>query len=119
MLSSKQIFRLKIFLKKAVKRSDYTKRKIWFNIFPHLPLSKKTKGMRMGKGNGKLSTWFIKIKGGRVILEFKNLRLGRAEHFLKQVSHKLPVRTVTILKKTKYLQIPNTRNLGVTVRSFW
>ena len=54
-VTGKQIFRYKIFLKKAVKRSDKTLRKIWFNLFPHLPLSKKVAGSRMGKGKGKLS----------------------------------------------------------------
>ena len=54
-LPAKQIFKIKIFLKKAIKRSDYTKRLVWFNTFPHLPLSRKAKGVRMGKGTGKLA----------------------------------------------------------------
>jgi ribosomal protein L16/L10AE len=55
-VSAKQIFNIKIYLKKATKKPDLTKRFVWFNLFPHLPLSKKSKGMRMGKGVGKLST---------------------------------------------------------------
>lgn len=54
-VSSKQIFRYKLFLKKAAKRSDITSRKIWFNLFPHLPLTRKIEGSRMGKGKGKLA----------------------------------------------------------------
>jgi ribosomal protein L16/L10AE len=54
-MSSKQIFRLKVFLKKAVRKPDITKRLVWFNAFPHMPLTKKPKGMRMGKGAGKLN----------------------------------------------------------------
>ncbi len=54
-MSSKQIFRLKVFLKKAVRKPDITKRLVWFNTFPHMPLTKKPKGMRMGKGAGKLN----------------------------------------------------------------
>ena len=119
MLSSKQIFRLKIFIKKAVRRSDYTKRLVWFNIFPHLPLSRKTKGMRMGKGAGKLSTWFIKLNAGKTVLEFKNLRLGRAFYFLKQVSHKLPTESITIFKKPKLLRITGVRKVSAQVRSFY
>ena len=53
--NSKHIFRLKLFIKKAARRSDNTKRKVWFNAFPHLPLTKKIIGARMGKGKGKLS----------------------------------------------------------------
>ena len=55
-MSSRQIFRMTVFLKRAVKKPDITKRSVWFNTFPHLPLTKKSKGMRMGKGSGKLST---------------------------------------------------------------
>ena len=53
-LTSEQIFRFKLFLKKASKRSDYTRRFVWFHEFPHLPLTKKPNGTRMGKGKGKL-----------------------------------------------------------------
>ena len=71
-LPAKQIFKIKIFLKKAIKRSDYTRRLVWFNAFPHLPLSRKAKGVRMGKGTGKLATWYSQLYGGSVIFEFKN-----------------------------------------------
>ena len=53
-VSGKQIFRYKLFLKKAAKRADKTSRKVWFNLFPHLPLTRKVEGSRMGKGKGKL-----------------------------------------------------------------
>lgn len=54
-MSARQIFRMKITLKKAIRKPDASRRAIWFNTFPHLPLTKKTKGMRMGKGVGKLN----------------------------------------------------------------
>jgi ribosomal protein L16/L10AE len=53
-LSAAQIFRFKLFLKKAVKKSDKTRRFAWLLAFPHLPLTKKPNGIRMGKGKGKL-----------------------------------------------------------------
>lgn len=52
-LHSKRMFRLKLFLKRAVRKVDKTRRYLWFNLFPHLPLTKKVKGSRMGKGSGK------------------------------------------------------------------
>ena len=54
-INSKSLFRLKLFLKKSSRKSDNTGRKLWFNAFPHLPLTKKSVGSRMGKGKGKLS----------------------------------------------------------------
>ena len=55
-ISAKRIFRLKLSVKRSARKSDITKRAFWMSIFPHLPLSRKTKGMRMGKGAGKLAT---------------------------------------------------------------
>ena len=88
-ISAKRIFRLKLFLKKSSKKSDITRRAFWVSVFPHLPLSRKPKGMRMGKGAGKLSNWYTQIRAGKLIVEFKNLRYGRAEYYSKQVTHKL------------------------------
>jgi ribosomal protein L16/L10AE len=49
------MFRLKLFLKKAARKTDKTLRRVWVNTFPHIPLTKKVIGSRMGKGKGKLS----------------------------------------------------------------
>lgn len=54
-LNSRKIFRLKLFLKKAARRSDQTQRRVLVNAFPHLPVTKKPAGSRMGKGKGRLS----------------------------------------------------------------
>lgn len=53
--NAKRIFRFKLFFKKLNKKSDKTKRKLWFNTFPFFPLTKKPQGLRMGKGKGKLN----------------------------------------------------------------
>jgi large subunit ribosomal protein L16 len=119
-LNSKNIFRLKLFLNKAVRRGEETRRKVWLNAFPHWPLTKKHIGSRMGKGTGKLKTWFSKLNTAHTLIELKNLRLGRSLFFLKQVQHRLkcyskivwkssnPTRKVTSLKKT-----------SVFYQSFW
>src|SRR5687767_15135033 len=53
-LTANHLFRFKLFLKRAVRKSDKTRRIVWFHAFPHLPLSRKPDGLRMGKGKGKL-----------------------------------------------------------------
>jgi len=95
-LNSKQIFKLSILLKRSTKKSDMTKRLFWLNTFPHLPLTRKPKGMRMGKGTGKLHMWFSLLSAGLMFVEFKNLRFGRYLYFVKQLSQKLPVPTLFI-----------------------
>jgi len=118
-LSAKQIFRTKIFLKKAVRKSDLTRRKVWFAAFPHLPLTKKPKGLRMGKGAGKLASWTTQLRGGVTLLEFKNLRYGRAVYFARQMSHKLPVSTSLLVPESKSIRYAHLRKLNVKVRTSW
>lgn len=89
--SAKRIFRMKIFLKRACRKPDLTRRSLFINLFPHLPLTKKPKGMRMGKGAGKLSSWYTNLYPGTFLLEFKNLRRGRSLYYTRQIQHKLPV----------------------------
>ena len=118
-MSSRQIFRLKLMLKQAVKPPDLTHRFIWFNTFPHLPLSKKPKGMRMGKGSGKLNTWQSQISGGVFIFEFKNLRPGRAVHFFKRVRTKLPTPTTFHFRAHRHIRLAKVSRRTPIVQGFW
>lgn len=118
-ISAKRIFRLKLSVKKSARKSDITRRSFWMSVFPHLPLSRKTKGMRMGKGAGKLSTWFTELRGGKTILEFKNLRLGRALYFAKRVHHKLPVPTHFITCPTRNLKLVSAKKTNPALFTFW
>ena len=51
--------------------SRYTKRggKLWINIFPHKPVTKKPAEVRMGKGKGNTEFWVAVVKPGRVLIE--------------------------------------------------
>lgn len=118
-LNSKQIYRIKLLLKKGSRRSDTSKRRVWFNIFPHLPLSRKVTGSRMGKGTGKLSGWVIELYANTILFEYRNLRSGRAVHFCNQISYRLPVltRLVRNLGTGKLRNISNSFNINLN--SYW
>jgi len=73
----------------------------------------------MGKGAGKLASWYTQIRGGKVLVEFKNLRLGRAIYFSKQVAHKLPVSTTVFSKQTKNVKIVGGSKTNPTLQTFW
>lgn len=118
-ISAKRIFRLKLFLKKSSRKSDVTRRAFWVAVFPHLPLSRKPKGMRMGKGAGKLSHWYTQMRSGKFIVEFKNLRLGRASYYSKQVAHKLPVESIFVLQPTRIIKLVGGSRTSPTLLSFW
>ena len=118
-LNSSTISKFKLFLKKAVKKYDKTKRFFWFNSFPHLPLTRKSTGSRMGKGKGKLKRWFTNVTGGVVLFEFINLRTGRAKYFMHQISYRLNVKTKQIFSSNKRFNLPFLTTKQIKFRIFW
>lgn len=67
--------------------------KMWINIFPHKPVSKKPAETRMGKGKGDLDHWVAVIKRGKVLFEISGVPEDFAKIVLRIVSFKLPVKT--------------------------
>jgi large subunit ribosomal protein L16 len=118
-LNNKQIFRMKLFLKKSSRKFDKTSRYVWFNLFPHLPLSKKVEGSRMGKGVGKLASWFIELPAGVSIFEFRNLRPGRAYYFARQIQHRLPAKTRFLTRVKRKVNTPLSLSRQTSYYSFW
>lgn len=118
-LNSKHIFRQKLLIKRGSRKYDITKRKVWFNIFPHIPLSRKVEGSRMGKGTGKLSGWITELPAGICLFEYKNLRTGRAEYYCNQVQSRLPVKSRILRRSTKRISLVLTTNKQVNSLQFW
>jgi len=118
LISGKRIFRMKIFLKRAARKGDRTSRFMWFLAFPHIPLTRKGKGSRMGKGSGKLSAWFVHLKPGVVLVEFKHLRPGRAFYYIAQTSHKLAMRTSKLVTSLGRMRLNNVAKANSMALSF-
>lgn len=120
LLSSRHIFRIKIFLNRSAKRSEDTRRKVWLNTFPHWPLTRKPIGSRMGKGVGKLKTWLSYLPTGTIFLEFKNLRIGRSFYFIRQLRFRLKCSTKPIFNNSFDRNLPlNFSRKRVSYQSFW
>jgi len=106
-ISGKNLFRIKLYIKKGSKRADKTSRKVWLNAFPHLPLTKKVSGSRMGKGKGKLAGWYGKLPSGINLIEYRNLRNGRGTYFLRQIKFRLPVQSrLVFMYSNNHLRTP-------------
>lgn len=73
----------------------YTKRvgKIYLNVFPDKPISKRTEGSRMGTGKGSTDYWVMPIRSGKILFELRGVPLIVAKKALKQVTFKLPIKT--------------------------
>lgn len=118
-ITAKRLFRIKMQLKKGSRRVDKTSRRVWLSAFPHLPLTKKVAGSRMGKGKGKLKSWFSQTPPSITFVEYKNLRVGRSNYFLNQLSHRLPVRTRIIYDyKSRHLRSAISPSLMIRYQPF-
>ena len=67
--------------------------KIWINIFPYKPVTKKPAETRMGKGKGDLSHWVCPIYRGKMLFEISGVPEEFAKIVCRLIAFKLPVRT--------------------------
>lgn len=67
--------------------------KLWINIFPHKPVTKKPAETRMGKGKGELDHWVAVVRRGKVLFELSGVPEDFAKAVFRLVSFKLPVKT--------------------------
>ena len=80
--------------------SNYTQRggRIWINIFPDKPVSKKPPEVRMGGGKGDIEQYVAPVKPGRIMFEMTGVTAEVAKEALRLASHKLPVKTRILVK---------------------
>ena len=93
-IRSNQIEAARIAMTRHTKRGG----KVWINIFPHKPVTKKPAETRMGSGKGSPEYWVAVVKPGRVLFEIGGVKEEIAMEALRLASHKLPCK-VKIVKK--------------------
>ena len=91
----------------------YTKRggKVWIDIFPDKPITKKPAETRMGSGKGNPEYWVAVVKPGRVLFEISGVSEAVAREALRLASHKLPVVT-KIIARSQTTEEKNNENLA-------
>ena len=67
--------------------------KLWINIFPHKPVTKKPAETRQGKGKGDLDHWVAPVKRGKVLFEMSGVPEEFAKQIFRLVAFKLPIKT--------------------------
>jgi large subunit ribosomal protein L16 len=88
-ISSKQIEAARIAMTRRVKRGG----KMWIQIVPDKPFTKKPAEVRMGKGKGSPEGWVAVVRPGRVLYEMEGVPRDLAKEALRLASHKLSVKT--------------------------
>jgi large subunit ribosomal protein L16 len=74
--------------------------KIWINIFPDKPITKKPAETRMGKGKGAPEYWVAVVKPGRIIFEIGGVERDRAKEAVRLASAKLPLKTKFVARES-------------------
>lgn len=87
-VTNRQIEAARIAMTRFIKRGG----KVWINIFPDRPLTKKPAETRMGSGKGSPEWWIANIKPGRVMFEITFPNEKTAEEALLRAAHKLPMK---------------------------
>src|SRR5919199_1892339 len=67
--------------------------KVWINISPHKPVTKKPAETRMGSGKGNPESWVAVVRPGRVMFELSGVQESVAREAMMRAAHKLPVKT--------------------------
>lgn len=94
-LTANQIEAARVAINRFTKRGG----KVWINVFPNKPVSKKPIGTRMGKGKGAPEFWVAVIKPGRVLFELDGVSEESAREAMRLASHKLPCKTKFVMKE--------------------
>ncbi len=93
-ITSNQIEAARVAMTRFVKRGG----KVWTDIFPHKPVTKKPAETRMGSGKGSPEYWVAVVKPGRVMFEMAGISEDLAREALRLASHKLPVKCKFVKK---------------------
>ena len=95
-ITANQIEAARVAMTRYMKRGG----KVWINIFPHLPLTKKPIGTRQGKGKGNVEAWVAVVKEGKIMFEIDGVTEDIAREALRLAAHKLPIKTKFVIKES-------------------
>ena len=94
-LTNRQIEAARIAMTRHIRRGG----KVWINIFPDRPLTKKPAETRMGSGKGSPEWWVANVKPGRVMFELSGVAEPVAREALRRAIHKLPMKCRVVTRE--------------------
>jgi large subunit ribosomal protein L16 len=88
-ITNRQIEAARIAATRKIRRTG----KVWINLFPDKPFTKKPAETRMGSGKGSPEGWVAVVKPGRVMFEMGGVPEPLAKEALRLAGQKLPIKT--------------------------
>jgi large subunit ribosomal protein L16 len=93
-ITNRQIEAARVAMTRHIKRGG----KVWINIFPDKPFTKKPAETRMGSGKGNPEGWVAVVKPGRVMFELSGVAEPVAREAMDRAAHKLPIRSKFVVR---------------------
>ena len=87
-VTNREIEAARIAMTRKIKRGG----KVWINLFPDKPFTKKPAETRMGSGKGSPEGWVAVVKPGRVLFELAGVDEALAREALRLAGQKLPIK---------------------------
>jgi large subunit ribosomal protein L16 len=94
-LTNRQIEAARIAMTRKIKRGG----KVWINVFPDKPITKKPAETRMGSGKGSPEGWVAVVKPGRVMFELAGVSEPLARDAIRLAASKLPLKSKFVLRE--------------------
>ena len=94
-VTNRQIEAARIAMTRKIKRGG----KVWINIFPDKPYTKKPAETRMGSGKGSPEGLVAVVKPGRVMFELSGVPEPLAREAMRLAGHKLPLKTKFVMRE--------------------
>ena len=94
-VTARQIEAARVAMTRKIKRGG----KVWINVFPDKPVTKKPAETRMGSGKGSPEGWVAVVKPGRVMFELAGVPEQLAREAMRLAGHKLPVKTKFVMRE--------------------
>ena len=94
-VSNRQIESARIAITRHIRRGG----KVWINIYPDRPLTKKPAETRMGSGKGSPEWWIANVRPGRVMFELSYPNEKVAREALTRAIHKLPMKARIVTRE--------------------
>jgi large subunit ribosomal protein L16 len=99
-ISNRQIEAARIAMTRKIKRGG----KVWINIFPDKPYTKKPAETRMGSGKGSPEGWVAVVKPGRVMFELAGVPEPLAKEALRLAGSKLSIKTKVVQREAEIFE---------------
>lgn len=96
-ISNRQIEAARIAITRYMKRGG----KVWIDIFPDKPITKKPAETRMGSGKGNPEAWVAVVKPGRIMFEISGVDEETAKEALRRAINKLPIKCKIVTRESE------------------